>query len=339
MNDPKTSRQPVWQRWLFEGTQPTPWRFAAVGIAAIAIPPAVVVATFGPDAVNSLGMAAFLAAMPAYFAALYAGIAVSALVTVVTGMAGLLSLGNPSMALLVGPTLAIMAAICGSYGLARPALQALLAWTIFTSPFLQPNNPTLTFGVYLAAMVWSLGIAKLFGHTGAMGAEKPQSSGYATVFGMLLAIGMLISIGVGNRYFGAHGYWFPFTFVIVSLPPHAQLLDRSLKRVVGTLFGAIVVVGLGKLIEPTAVHVAVAVMSQLLAVRLMPVSYVGATTLLTIGILETAALSTAVAIDVVAFERLGTVAAAALLTAALVAMGALIFSLVAPEALRSRRKS
>ncbi len=71
----------------------------------------------------------------------------------------------------------------------------------------------------------------------------------------------------------------------------------------------------------------------------MPVSYVGATTLLTIGILETAALSTAVAIDVVAFERLGTVAAAALLTATLVAVGGLIFSLVAPEALRSRRKS
>lgn len=232
-----------------------------------------------------------------------------------------------------------MTAICGSYGLARPALQALLAWTIFTSPVLESSDPTLTFGVYLAAMTWSLGIAKLFGHDCAMGAEKPQSQGYATVFGVLLAIGMVISIGMGNRYFGDHGYWFPFTFVIVSLPPHAQLLDRSLKRVVGTLAGAMVTIALSKLIEPVALHGAVAVISQLLAVRLMPVSYVGATTLLTIGILETVAISTAVEIDVVAFERLETAAAAALLAGILVAVGVLIFRLVAPAALRSLRKS
>lgn len=106
MPDSSINRQSVWQRWLFEGTQPTPWRFAAVGMTALTVPPVVVVAAFGPDAVNSLGMAAFLAAMPAYFAALYAGLAVSALFTVVTGMAGLLALGDASMALLVGPTLA-----------------------------------------------------------------------------------------------------------------------------------------------------------------------------------------------------------------------------------------
>jgi hypothetical protein len=163
MADSETRRR--WQQWLFE----------AVAIAAITIPSAITIAIFGSAALESLGMAALLSAMPAYFAACHAGLAVSALVTIVTGMAGLLSLGNPSMALLVGPVLAVLAAICGHHGLARPALQAMLAWTIFTRPLLQPSQPVLTLAVYLAAVVWSLGVAKLFQHTFTTGVEKPQS--------------------------------------------------------------------------------------------------------------------------------------------------------------------
>ncbi len=324
-----------WQEWLFEGRQPTPWRFVAIAIAAITIPPAITIVAFGPEASDSLGMAALLSAMPAYFAARHAGIAVSALVTVVTGMAGLLSLGDPAMALLIGPVLAVLAAICGHYGLASPALQAMLAWTIFTSPLLQPDKPVLILGVYLAAMVWSLGVAKLFGHTFTTAVEKPQSQGYAAVFGSLFALGMLIAIGVGTRYFGSHGYWFPLTLVVFALPPHAQLFDRSLKRVVGTLVAVMLVIGLGQLIELPPFHAALAVVSQVLAVRIMPISYVGATTLLTIGILETVALSTKIEIAAIAFERLGTVAAAAVLAGVLMGVGVLIFRLVAPEALRS----
>ncbi|MEO1147819.1 MAG: hypothetical protein AAFY26_19730 [Cyanobacteria bacterium J06638_22] len=175
MNGLETMRLRNCKHWLIEGLPPIPWRFAAVATLAIVVPPTLVVALFGSDAVESLSMAAFLAAMPAYFAAQYAGIAVAMVVTVVTGLAGLLSLGDPTMALIVGPVLAVMAAIGGHHGIARPSLQAMLAWTLFTSPFLQPDQPALLFGIYLAAMVWSLGITKLFGHTFLMGEEKPQS--------------------------------------------------------------------------------------------------------------------------------------------------------------------
>jgi uncharacterized membrane protein YccC len=144
---------------------------------------------------------------------------------------------------------------------------------------------------------------------------------------------MLISLGIGNRYFSSHGYWFPLTLVVFALPPHAQLLDRSLKRIIGTLVGALVVIAISALVEFPPFNAALAVLSHLLAVRMMPVSYVGATMLLTIGILETVALSSDIEIAAIALERLGTVAAAGVLTG----MGVLIFRLVAPEAQRSLR--
>ena len=327
-----------WQQWLFEGHRPTPWRFAAVAIAAITVPSAVTIAVFGSAALESLGMAALLSAMPAYFAACHAGLAVSAVVTIVTGMAGILSLGNPAMSLLVGPTLAVLAAICGHHGLARPALQAMLAWTIFTSPLLQPSQPVLILAVYLAAMVWSLGVTKVFHHTFTTGIEKPQSKEYATIFGILLAFGMVLSMGIGNRYFGSHGYWFPLTLVVFALPPHAQLLDRSVKRVIGTLVAVLLVIAISTLVEFPPFHAALAVLSQILAVRIMPVSYVGATLLLTIGILETVALSTDIEIAAIAFERLGTVAAAALLAGILMGIGVLAFRVATPAVQRSRRQ-
>ncbi len=71
------------KQWPFEGRYSTPWRFAAVAIAAITVPPTIAVAAFGSAAFDSLGMAAFLAAMPAYFAAGHAGIAIATLVTMV----------------------------------------------------------------------------------------------------------------------------------------------------------------------------------------------------------------------------------------------------------------
>ncbi|MEO1147818.1 MAG: FUSC family protein [Cyanobacteria bacterium J06638_22] len=148
---------------------------------------------------------------------------------------------------------------------------------------------------------------------------------------------MVISIGFGTRYFGSHGYWFSLTFVLLALPPHAQLFDHTLKRVMGTLVGAILVIVIGKFIDSTTVHILLATISQLFAVRLMPVSYVGATTLLTIGILEMVALSNQVSVDAIAFERLGAVGAAALLAIGLVVVGVLMFRIIAPEEWRSQK--
>ena len=82
MNGLETMRLRNCRQWLIEGRPPIPWKFAAIATLAIVVPPALVVALFGSEAVESLSMAAFLAAMPAYFAAQYAGIAIAMVVTV-----------------------------------------------------------------------------------------------------------------------------------------------------------------------------------------------------------------------------------------------------------------
>ena len=62
------------------------------------------------------------------------------------------------MALLVAGCLSVMTAIASHHQLARPAMRALLTWTLFTAPIIPDDNLPQLFVLYLAGMVWSVSI-------------------------------------------------------------------------------------------------------------------------------------------------------------------------------------
>ncbi len=313
---------------LTESERPMPWRKVAMMIVAMVLPAVVAVALLGRP-----GAVAFVAAMPACLATQDANVKVSVLVTLVMGMTGLLSLGQPDMALIVAPLLGLMVGICGSFGYARAAIRGLLTWPIFTSAILEGRPDTELFAVFICAMLWAQGVTWAFGEAGSNGTEATESAEYAGVFGIVLAVGMTLSVWVGGEYFGSHGFWFPLTFVILVLPPHGQLFSRTVKRTVGTLAGTAVALGAAWVSDAMWLTTTLGAISLVLGFRMLPRNYTLFTALLTIAVLEVLAIVSDV--DRLAIERVGTMGAAAAMTIALGVIGWAVLRVAAPGALEA----
>lgn len=307
---------------------PMPWRSVAVTCLAVMGPPIVAVLIFG-----RIGAVAFIATLAAHLAAKDSGILIGGLVTVVMGFAGLLTVGAPDMALMVAPTLGIMAGVAGYYGFALPVMRALITWTVFTGPIFPADDKPLLFAIFLGAMIWALGVSKLFGESGNNEPAEADSEAYALVFGAMLAAGLGISVWIGGRWFGQHGFWFPLTFVVLCVPPHGRLFGRTVKRTVGTLLGTAVALGFAWLSDATWLMIALGAICLPLGFRVLPANYTLFTALLTVAVLEVLALVSDV--DRLAWERVATMGAAAVMTAALAGLGLVGLWLIRPAAIKA----
>ncbi|MCE7029885.1 FUSC family protein [Jiella sp. CBK1P-4] len=305
-----------------------PWLSVAATLAAAALPPVVCGFFFG-----KLAIAALIAAMSAHLASKDVRSGTAGLIVFSTGLAGFVCLGRPDMTLLVAPMVGIAAATAGHYGFARPVVRGLIFWTIFTSSLMPADRPEALFLVYCLSMIWSLLVTRFAGLAATLPPEEAASSQYSAVFGAVFAVGLAISVYVGQRHFGAHGFWFPLTFVALCLPPHGQLFSRTFQRGVGTVVGTLLLFGLGQLTAEPWWLAPIGAVALPLGFRILPQSYTGFITCLTITVL--AFLNIATDIDTLAFERLATMAAAAVMMAPLAALGALALWLIKPEALRA----
>ena len=307
------------------------WTDVAITVAAIAVPAVVAILLFGP-----VGAAAFVAAMPAHIATRDRGVTVGFLVVSVTGLAGILCLVEPRLAVVIGPILGLMTAAAGRYGYSRPCLAALITWCVFTSPIL-PKDPERVLMIYLFGMLFSLALTGLTGRAGDVGEdgsdEAPEARVHALLFGAALAAGLALSIWIGGRYFGKHGFWFPLTFIVLLMPPHGKLFSRTAKRTVGTAIGTAVAVGFAWVSASTWVTLAVGAIALPLAFRTKPVSYTAFTMFLTVVVLELLTLTTN--LGQLALERLVTMAAAGAMTLGLGLGAALFLRVVAPDTYRS----
>lgn len=305
-----------------------PWTAVGATLLAAALPPVVAGFLFG-----KLAIAALVAAMSAHLASKDVRTGTAGLIVFATGLAGFVCLGKPDMTLLVAPMVAIAAATAGYYGFAKPVVRGLIFWTIFTSPLIPADQEQALFVVYCLSMVWSLVVTRLAGLAATLPPEEPTSAHYAAIFGAVFAVGLAISTYFGQRHFGNHGFWFPLSFIALCLPPHGQLFSRTLQRTVGTVVGSLVLFGLGLVATDPWWIAPIGIVSLPLGFRILPMSYTGFITCLTITVL--AFLNVATDIDTLAFERLATMGLAALMTGALAAVGALVLWFVKPEALRA----
>ena len=307
---------------------PMPWKTVAVTCAATMLPPIAGVLIFG-----RIGAVAFIATLASFLAAKDKGVLPAALVTLVMGFAGLLTVGDPVMGLMIAPMLGLMAGICGYYGFALPVMRALITWTVFTSPIFPADQKPLMFAIFVAAMIWALALAWLFSETGSNEPEERDSEAYALVFGAMLAVGLGLSVYVGGRYFGDHGFWFPLTFVVLCIPPHGHLFGRTFKRTVGTVLGTAIALAIAWVSEATWLLILAGAVSLPLGFRYLPRNYMIFTTFLTVAVLEVLALVSDV--DTLAWERIATMGLAALMTAVLAGIGLLGLWLLRPEAIRA----
>ena len=197
--------------WFIDGPQPMKWRDVATMVLAVVVPPAVAVWFFGVA-----GMAAFAASMPAHLASREGGGLVALLATMTTGLAGMVAIGDPVMALLVAGCLSVMTAIASHHQLARPAMRALLTWTLFTAPIIPDDNLPQLFVLYLAGMVWSVSVTVLLGRAGTPAALTAQSRVYSVTFGVVFGIGLVSAVWLGGQLFDDHGFWLPLTALTES---------------------------------------------------------------------------------------------------------------------------
>lgn len=311
-----------------EGEDYMKWRSVAVTTAALLVPPVVGVTAFG-DA----GGVAFVAALASHMTTKDAGVKIGVSITLAMAFAGFLSLGQPGVALVVAPLLGLMVAICGSWGYAKAAIHVLLPWTVFTSPLIPPDRPVETLLIFLGAMIWSVGLTWLTSEEGASEPEDAESDEYAAVFGAMLGVGLLVSVFVGGRFFGDHGFWFPLTFVILCLPPHGELFSRTIKRTLGTFIGTALALGVAMVSTAPVVTAAIGLIALPLAFRVLPRNYMLFTALLTLSVLEVLALVSDM--SNLAWERVGTMLAAAALTACLGVAAYAVLSRFRPQALRA----
>jgi len=317
--------------WWFEGDDPMPWREVAITTLAVAVPPVLAILAFG-----RMGAVAFIASLAAHLSAKDEGVLTGTVVSLVLVISGLLSLGDPDLALLTAASLGIMTGICGLRGMARPPLRARITWTVFTSPILPATEKPLLFALFILAMVWSLGVTHVFGQSRTTGDEDQESAEYALVFGIAFAVGLTLSVYIGGRFFGDHGFWFPLTFVVLCLPPHGRLFRRTLKRTVGTVLGTAAAVAVALVSEATWLVVTLGAVSLPLAFRMLPYSYTIFTAMLTICVLELLALVSPV--STLAAERLYTMAAAAAMTYALGIVGYGVLMILKPDAAKTLRE-
>ncbi|MCQ0988304.1 FUSC family protein [Jiella marina] len=308
-----------------------PWRAVGATLLAVALPPVVCGVFFGREAVVAL-----IAAMSAYLASKDVRSGAAGLIVFSTGLAGFVCLGAREMTLLVTPMVALAAATAGHYGYARPVIRGLIFWTIFTSSLLPADRPEALFVVYCLSMIWSLAVTRFAGLSASMPPEEKETTRYAAVFGVVFATGLTAAVYVGQHYFGRHGFWFPLTFVALCLPPHGALFSRTFQRGIGTVAGTLLLFGLGIAVPDPWWTVPIGVLALPIGFRILPMSYTGFITCLTVAVL--AFLNMASDIDTLAFERLGTMAAAAAMTVGLAGLGALALYLIEPRALRSLQR-
>ncbi|GGG76777.1 hypothetical protein GCM10011415_26970 [Salipiger pallidus] len=294
---------------------------------AVPVAPLIAVSIFGP-----VGMAAFAAAMPAHLASKEGGAPVALLATLTTGLGGMVAIGNPVMALMVAGCLAVMTAIAAHHRLARPAMRAVLTWCLFTSPLLPSDDLPLLFALYLAGMIWSIAVTAIASRIKEPEAQGRQSRTYSFTFGAVFGIGLVATVWAGQHFFGEHGFWLPLTFVIMALPPYGGILGRSIKRVLATVLGTLMALGVSALALPSFGVIALALAAFPLAFRFIPRSNFTGVTLLTFTIVE--GLSLISDIDMLALDRVETAILASVMTFGLwlLASGALL--LLKPKAMR-----
>lgn len=292
--------------------------FAAVGLAAFTVGQSTVVVVIG--------------CMMGLLTAQSAPAGVAGTIVTVVGSAGLLGVGSAEIQLLLVLPLSALVGWAVHHGWSRPALQAMMFWSIFSAPFLPEGDRVGTVALFMAGAAWSLGMAQLLGIAEVVPRARRASARYGAVCALVLAVGLGATVWYGHFTFGQHGFWLPLTFVAFCLPPHVDLPRRLVERLIGTALGVAVVAALGALAPAPIWLLPAALVAYPLGFRVLPRHHWLFVCCITVAILS--ALGLLYDPAELAQERIGAALAAAGLVVVLVLAGGLLLGLARRASLR-----
>ena len=143
---------------------------------------------------------------------------------------------------------------------------------------------------------------------------KENFSISSTIFRHCLRLSILMILGilVGNFFHLQNSYWILLTIVVIMRPNYGLTKERSKQRIIGTVIGGILALGIVLLVENQWVYVVGGVISLILAFSMLQKNYVGAATFITLMVVFLYALIQPDAINVVQFRIIDTIIGAGL---------------------------
>ena len=99
-----------------------------------------------------------------------------------------------------------------------------------------------------------------------------------------LSVAMLFGYGLGFFFEIQNAYWILLTIIVIMRPSYGLTKERSKDRIIGTIIGAVVAVGIVLLIQNEILYAVLALVSLVFAFALIQQNYKSAAALITISI-------------------------------------------------------
>ena len=127
-----------------------------------------------------------------------------------------------------------------------------------------------------------------------------------------LAIVVLVGYLIGNYFDVQNSYWILLTIVVIMRPNYGLTKQRTRKRIVGTLIGGAIAVGIVFLTQNTTVYAVLGILSLTLAFSLIQRNYTTAAIFITLSIIFIYALLQPEVLNVIQFRIVDTLIGAGL---------------------------
>lgn len=122
-----------------------------------------------------------------------------------------------------------------------------------------------------------------------------------------LTIAFLIGFLVGKIFHLENAYWVLLTIVVIMRPSYGLTKERSVKRVIGTIIGVIIAIGIVQLTGNVYVYISLAAVSLILGVSLLNRNYIVAAAAITLNVIFMFSLIKSDQWSVIAFRLIDTV--------------------------------
>ncbi|HKJ49673.1 MAG TPA: FUSC family membrane protein [Christiangramia sp.] len=127
-----------------------------------------------------------------------------------------------------------------------------------------------------------------------------------------LAIVVLVGYLIGNYFEVQNSYWILLTIVVIMRPNYGLTKQRTRKRIVGTLIGGAIAVGIVFLTQNTTVYAVLGILSLTLAFSMIQRNYTTAAIFITLSIIFIYALLQPEVLNVIQFRIVDTLIGAGL---------------------------
>lgn len=255
-------------------------RLAVIVVASLVVPVLFAWALGGSLAAYGVGIGAAMSAASTAAAGLPAA-RLGAPAIVAAFVLGSLTAGDRWWIVVVAG-FAALAGVAGARDATAPFLFAAVVSTI------APESVDVVSALWLGGFtaigcVYGLALAARPGTSAPVDPQRPElaPAAEALLLGVLGAVTAAIALAVDDD----QAYWIPMTAMIVAIPTASGTTTRGRERIIGTLIGAAVAIGIALVSPPRLVHAAIAVIALIMTLATAGLTYRVQATFVTLFVL------------------------------------------------------